>query len=110
MAGYYELKTSTNGQFFFNLKAANNETIVSSEQYKSKDSAKNGIAAVQKNCADGKNFDKKTARDGSFYFSLRSKDNGQILGRSEMYKSPAAMEKGVKSVMTNGPTTTIKEA
>jgi len=109
MAGYYEIKKAINGQYFFNLKAANNEVILTSEQYKTLDSCKNGIASCQKNSADESNFDKKTAKDGSPYFSLKSKDNGQILGRSEMYKTAASMENGVKSVITNGSTDKVKE-
>ena len=110
MAGHYEIKKSTTGQYFFNLKAANNEIILTSEQYSSKAACHTGIESCRKNSADAANFEKKTAKDGSPYFSLKSKDNGKILGRSEMYKTAAAMENGVKSVMTNGATDKVTEA
>ena len=44
MAGWYELSKSSDGQFRFVLKAGNAETILTSELYKSKAAAENGIA------------------------------------------------------------------
>ena len=46
--GFYELKVAKDGQFMFNLKAANGQVILTSELYKTKASAENGIASVQK--------------------------------------------------------------
>lgn len=109
MAGTFELKKAANGQYMFNLRAGNNEIIFTSESYKTKESAEGGIASVRKNAASEKNFEKKTSSSGQPYFSLKSADNGQTLGRSEMYSAPAAMEKGIKSVMTNAPDAKVKE-
>nr|WP_244466958.1 YegP family protein [Devosia geojensis] len=48
--GYrFEIVGSKDGQFFVRFVAANGETMVRSETYKSKSSAKNCIASVQKN-------------------------------------------------------------
>jgi uncharacterized protein YegP (UPF0339 family) len=46
MAGWFELSNSKDGQFRFVLKAGNAETVLSSELYKSKRAAENGIAWV----------------------------------------------------------------
>ena len=46
--GFYELKVAKDGQFMFNFKAANGQVILTSELYKTKPSAENGIASVQK--------------------------------------------------------------
>ena len=108
MPGYFELKKSKE-QYMFNLKAANNEIILTSELYKTKESALGGIESVKKNSASDANFERKTAKDGSHYFSLKSKDNAQTLGRSEMYKTAASMENGIKSVIANGPGAKVKE-
>lgn len=40
--------TSANGQFYFNLRAANNQVIGSSEMYKTERSRDNGIEAVKR--------------------------------------------------------------
>lgn len=44
----FEIKRSTDGQFYFVLIAPNNEVIAKSEMYKNKDGCKNGIDAVRK--------------------------------------------------------------
>jgi uncharacterized protein YegP (UPF0339 family) len=49
MAGKFELYKDKSGEYRFRLKAANGETIATSEGYASKSGAKNGIASVQKN-------------------------------------------------------------
>lgn len=46
--GWYELKLAKDGQFMFNLKAANSQVILTSELYRSRSAAENGIASVQK--------------------------------------------------------------
>lgn len=47
MPGKFELKSAANGQFMFNLKAANGEIILTSELYAAKASALNGIESVK---------------------------------------------------------------
>lgn len=49
MAAKFVITKDKKGEFRFALKAGNGEVIAISEGYKSKDSAKNGIASVQKN-------------------------------------------------------------
>jgi uncharacterized protein YegP (UPF0339 family) len=51
MAGKYEVYKDKSGGFRFRLKAANGEVIASSESYKTKASALNGIESVKKNAA-----------------------------------------------------------
>ena len=48
----YERKTSTNGKFHFNLKAANHQVIGSSQLYESEDSRDNGIQSVKNHAPD----------------------------------------------------------
>jgi uncharacterized protein YegP (UPF0339 family) len=49
MAAKFEIFTDGAGQFRFNLKAGNGEIIATSEGYKSKSSAQNGIDSVRSN-------------------------------------------------------------
>ena len=49
MPGKFVLKKSSNGQYYFVLKASNGEDIAQSEMYVSKSGAKNGIASVKEN-------------------------------------------------------------
>jgi uncharacterized protein YegP (UPF0339 family) len=106
--GHYELKKAKNGQFHFNLKAGNGEIILTSEMYASKASAENGIASVQTNSPDEKQYEVKPAKDGQHYFVLKAK-NHQIIGVSEMYTTDAAARKGIASVTKNGPSADIRD-
>ncbi len=108
MSGWFELKKTPSGQFRFNLKAGNAETILTSESYKAKASAKNGIASVQKNCGDSSKFNKLVAKNGKFYFVLKAA-NSQIIGNSQMYASESGRDNGIDSVKKNGKTKTVKE-
>jgi len=47
MAGKFEISKDKSGEFRFHLNAPNGEIIASSQGYKSKDSAENGIKSVQ---------------------------------------------------------------
>jgi len=102
MAAKYDLKKSADGQFFFHLKAANGEVILSSEQYKSKASAEGGIESVRKNAPDDGRYDRKVATDGKRFFVLKAA-NGEPIGKSETYSSADAMETGIASVKKNAP-------
>ncbi len=48
----YERKTSSNGKFYFNLKATNGQIIGTSEMYESESGRENGIESVKKNAPD----------------------------------------------------------
>jgi uncharacterized protein YegP (UPF0339 family) len=49
MAGKFELYNDARGEFRFRLKAGNGEVIATSEGYKTKASAENGIESVKTN-------------------------------------------------------------
>ena len=57
---------------------------LTSEVYKRKQSALNGIASVKKNAKRRDNFEKRTAMNGKDYFVLLA-HNGEIVGQSQMY-------------------------
>ena len=58
MTDWFELSNSSDGQLRFVLEAGNSETISTSELYKTKASVENGIASVQKNCAQDERYEK----------------------------------------------------
>lgn len=108
MAGWYELNKNDKGQYSFVLKAGNSEVILRSQQYESRAAANSGIASIQANSTVDARFERKVAADGRPYFNLKA-GNHQIIGTSQMYASEAGRDNGITSVMTNGPSTTIKE-
>jgi uncharacterized protein len=108
MAGWFELSKSSDGQFRFVLKAGNAETILTSELYKTRAAAENGIASVQANCALDERYERKTSTNDKPYFNLKAA-NHQVIGSSQMYASEASRDNGISSVKSNGATTTIKD-
>lgn len=100
--GKFVITTRANGEFQFNLKAGNGQTILTSEGYTTKSACENGIESVKKNSQDDARYEKKESSNGKYHFSLKS-TNGQIIGSSEMYESTAARDNGIESVKKNAP-------
>ena len=96
----FEIFKGKNDQFFFHLKAGNGEVILASQGYTAKSSCKNGVNSVATNAKDEANFEKKTAKDGRFYFVLHAA-NKQIIGNSQMYTTASGRDKGIHSVHDN---------
>jgi uncharacterized protein YegP (UPF0339 family) len=103
VAAQFQLKQAKNGRHFFNLLADNAEIILTSEMYATKAGARKGIASVQANSTSAHRYDRRTTKRGGLHFVLKAA-NHRIIGRSEIYNSKAAMEKGIRSVIKNGKT------
>jgi len=108
MAAWFEISSSSDGQFRFVLKAGNGEPILTSETYKSKASAENGIASVQTNSPLEERYERKTAKNGQPHFNLKAA-NHQVIGSSQLYASDSSREGGIASVQKNGATLTVKD-
>ena len=106
--GKFVITKRTNGEFQFNLKAGNGQTILSSEGYSSKAACLNGIESVKTNSKDDSKFDKLESKSGKPYFNLKA-SNGQIIGSSEMYESTSARDNGIASVKTNADDATTDD-
>ena len=102
MSGKFELKKAKDGQFYFNLLAGNGQVILSSEMYKAKDSALNGIDSVKKNAQREGAFETKISSNDKHYFVLKA-TNGQVVGQSQMYSSASACKGVIESVQNNAP-------
>jgi uncharacterized protein YegP (UPF0339 family) len=108
MAAKYELKRTSDEQFMFNLKAAHGEIILASERYTAKSSAQAGIESVRANAPIDERYDRRKSSKEEPYFVLKAA-NGEIIGKSEMYSSSSAMENGIESVKTNGPSAPFED-
>ena len=108
MAGKFELKKGKSGKFSFNLKANNGQVILTSQAYKTKAAAKNGIRSVCTNSEKNALFEQKTSKKGEPYFVLLAA-NKQVIGKSQMYASKASMLKGIKSVKRNVPKAKVQD-
>ena len=108
MSGYFELHKSTDEKFVFNLKADNNEIILTSQTYTTKQHALDGIESVRKHSSKDAQYTRKQSTAKQPYFVLNS-TNGETIGSSQMYASGSAMESGIASVKENGATKTSKD-
>jgi uncharacterized protein YegP (UPF0339 family) len=108
MAGKFVLKTASNGQYHFSLKAGNGETILRSELYTSKVSAEGGIASVKTNAPLDERYERKAAASGQYMFNLKAA-NHQVIGTSETYTSAASRDNGIESVKSNAPTARVDD-
>lgn len=108
MESCFELSKATDGQFRFVLKGGNAQTLLSSELYRSKDSAQGGIVSVQKNCGSDERYEKKVAINGKFFFNLRAA-NSQVIGTSQMYASEQDRDAGLAAVKASGVTVTVRD-
>ena len=106
--GKFVISKRKSGEFQFNLKAGNGQTILASEGYSAKSSCENGIESVKKNAAEDSNYERKNSSSGKFHFNLKA-DNVQVIGSSEMYESAGGMENGIESVKKNAPDATVEE-
>jgi uncharacterized protein YegP (UPF0339 family) len=97
MKATFELKRAVDGKFVFNLKSANDQVILTSQTYESKESAEHGIESVRQNAPMDERYEEKTGSDGRPYFVLVAA-NRQVIGRSQMYSSREAMRKGIAAV------------
>ena len=93
----------------------NSEVIVWSENYKSKASARNCIASLQKNApgaatvdlsanekGSGYRFEIAQAKNGEHFVRFVAR-NGEVMVRSETYTSKASAKNAIDSVKKNGP-------
>ncbi|MFP4161070.1 MAG: YegP family protein [Ectothiorhodospira sp.] len=107
MAGWYELGRGSNGQYRFTLKGEDRKTLLTSETYKEKGSAENGIESVRKNCGHEERYERKTASNGRFFFNLKA-GNHQIIGTSPMHATEADREAAIAATRTAGASAQVR--
>ena len=120
--GKFVIKPSKDGQFYFNLKAANGEVIGVSEMYPTKKICEAGIDAVRRACVGeiedqtvkdpvkvkAPKFEIFKTKDGQFRFRLVAGNYEKILA-SESYKAKDSCKNGIASVKKNAPEAPIVE-
>lgn len=104
--GTFEIFEGRNAYWYFRLKGANGQTILSSQKYKSRIAAEKGVASVRKN-AIAQKFEFCLSQADQPYFILKAQ-NGEIIGTSQMYKRRSGCEKGAKSVLINAAAAEIR--
>ena len=109
----------TNTGFVFHLKAANKQTICTSQVYSSLATCKSGIESIRKNCGakiedqtlkdyDPKNPEKNPKYElyldkaGEYRFRLKA-SNGENILSSQGYSGKSGCKNGIESIAKNAP-------
>ena len=99
-------QSEKNNEWFFRVKAANGETLCSSEGYTSKAGCENGIESVKMNCRVEDNYMTQVSSNNQWYWTLRAANN-QVIGTSQMYSSEQACRTGMMAMMNVETTTPV---
>lgn len=95
-----EICRDKNKDYYFRIKAANDDKLLQSEGYKTKQGCENGIETLKDHASDETSYERIKTDKNQFYFVIKAK-NGKVLGTSEVYTTKANMEKALKSVKNN---------
>lgn len=87
-------KSEAKSPFSFVFVNDEGKTIIKSENYAQKASAKNGIESVIKNCQVDARYEFKESSNGKFFFNIKA-TNGQIVGTSGFFDSTNDRDKAI---------------
>jgi uncharacterized protein len=108
MTGKFEIKKAKDDEFYFHLRAGNEQIILASQRYKTKVSAEHGIASVKTNATDDNRYEKKDTHNGEFMFNLKAA-NHEVIGTSQVYTTASARDHGIISVKENAPKAPVED-
>jgi uncharacterized protein YegP (UPF0339 family) len=100
-------KSSADSKFYFRLRSANNEIILASQGYGSKQSCETGIASVKMNALHDVRYIRN--QNGSSYTFNLTAANGEIIGRSESYTTAQSRENGIAAVKRDAPVAGVED-
>lgn len=84
------------------------KTIIKSENYAQKASAKNGIESVKKNSQEDGRYELKESSNGKFYFNIKA-SNGQIVGTSTMFASEDDRASAIDTLKSEAPNAAVED-
>ncbi len=102
MAPRFEMQQTRSGHYTFILKTGSGQIILTSEPYRQRSGALNGIQSVKANAGRPEWFERRLAAENQPYFVLTA-DNGQVIGCGKLCSSKHVMENHIQSVMVLGP-------
>ena len=93
----FEIFVGKDGKYYYRLKAANGEPIMSGRGYATKPGIIHSIANVISESGEELRFTRKTSANNKYFFQLRAK-SGRIIGWSELYQTRQGRDKGIRAV------------
>lgn len=101
-------KSDAKEPFSFIFVNKEGKTIVKSENYAQKASAKNGIESVIKNCQDDARYEMKVSSNNKSFFNIKS-TNGQIVGTSALFSNEEERAAAISELKANSADAEIIE-
>ena len=102
-------KSDAKEPFTFIYVNAEGKTIVKSENYAQKASAKNGIESVRKNCQEDSRYELKESSNGKAFFNIKS-TNGQIVGTSALFATEQERTAAIAELKADSQNAEVTEA
>lgn len=102
-------KSDAKEPFTFIYVNAEGKTIVKSENYAQKASAKNGIESVRKNCLEDARYELKESSNGKAFFNIKS-TNGQIVGTSALFATEQERAEAIAELKADAQGAEVTEA
>lgn len=103
----YVIRKTNGGQYWWILKAANGNTLLTSETYTTKQNCIIGIASSKLNVAES-DFRRLSSVRNETYFT-QNFSNYQVLGTSDLYNSINGRDNGIESAKQNAPQDLIED-
>ena len=91
-----EINKQSSDDYRFRLKSATGSTLFNSIGFSSEKEIKQTVENLTPLTNKESAFERKTDYNGKFLFNLKD-HNGKIIGQSQLYRSEAGMENGIKN-------------
>lgn len=92
-----KINKEENNTYNFSLNTPGGNALFYSVGFSSKEEIKNVVSGLNMLDKQQYKFERKTDHDGNFLFNLKDK-KGQLIGNSQLYRSEAGMENGIKNL------------
>jgi len=104
----FELYRDKAGEYRFRLKAADGSVLLKSEGYKTRASAANGVASVQKNSSNDGRYEAHVSSSGKPTFTLKA-GNNRVIGSSPTFSSDDEMRAAMSLVRHAAASSPVKD-
>ncbi len=98
----FETYHENNHRQSFRLIDETGKILLSGEGYKQPGAVLNGIESVKKNLPLTSAIEKKEAKNGLFFFNIKS-TGGKVVGTSALFYTPELRNRGLREMQKNGP-------
>jgi len=108
MSAKFVVKTTTDGQFFFDLVSDDGKKLLAGAKYPVKSGVFDGIASIKMYARDTTRYEKRV-KDGKAYFTLKAA-NQDVIGVSDLYDNEDLRDQALSKVIHSSTDAAIVES